>query len=200
MALIFSIGVSGIMLFYSHELGHLIYKSEEVARYIRILAPLIPIMYIDGAVDAVLKGSGHQVYSMNVNIADTLTACLFALFLIPKIGIWGYIISIYATEILNTTLSLMKMISVSKIKVRIVHQIAMPIICVIGATNLSRIVLSLIKLPINDAAALVLEITLTIGIYVILLNLTRTIGSEEKEFLNAALLSEKKYNEKFKNQ
>lgn len=198
MALIFSIGVSGIMLFYSHELGHLIYKSEEVARYIRILSPLIPIMYIDGAVDAVLKGSGHQVYSMNVNIADTLTACLFALFLIPKIGIWGYIISIYATEILNTTLSLMKMISVSKIKIRVVHQIAMPVICVIGATNLSRIVLSLIMLPINDAAALVLEITLTIGIYVILLNLTRTIGSEEKEFLNAALLSEKKYNEKFK--
>ncbi len=199
MALIFSIGVSGIMLFYSNELGRLIYKSDEVAKYIRILAPLIPIMYIDGAVDAVLKGSGHQVYSMNVNIADTLTACLFALFLIPKIGIWGYIISIYATEILNTTLSLMKMISVSKIKVRVIHQVVMPIICVIGATNLSRLILCLVNLPIGDATALTLEITLTAGIYVVLLNLTHTIGSEEKEFLCAALLSEKKYNEKFRN-
>ena len=199
MALIFSIGVAGIILFYSNELGRLIYKSDEVARYIRILAPLIPVMYIDGAVDAILKGSGHQVYSMNVNIADTLTACLFALFLIPKIGIWGYIISIYATEILNTTLSIMKMISISKIRVRVIHQVAMPILCVVGATNLSRIILHFVNLPIGDVAALILEIILTIGIYVVLLNLTRAIGSEEKEFLNAALLSEKKYNEKFIN-
>ena len=199
MALIFSIGVAGIMLFYSNELGRLIYKSDEVARYIRILAPLTPIMYIDGAVDAILKGSGHQVYSMNVNIADTLTACIFALFLIPKIGIWGYVISIYATEILNTTLSIMKMISISKIRVRVIHQVAMPILCVVGATNLSRLILHCINLPIGDVASLVLGIILTAGIYVVLLNLTRTIGSEEKEFLNAALLSEKKYNEKFIN-
>ena len=199
MALIFSIGVAGIMLFYSNELGRLIYKSDEVAHYIKVLAPLIPIMYIDGAVDAILKGSGHQVYSMNVNIADTLTACLFALFLIPKIGIWGYIISIYATEILNTTLSLMKMMSISKIRVKVIHQVAMPILCVVGATNLSRLILYCVSLPVSDVAALALGISLTAVIYVILLNLTRTIGKDEKEFLNAALLSEKKYNEKFSN-
>ena len=197
MALIFSIGVSGIMLFFSKELGRLIYKSDEVALYIRILAPLIPIMYIDGAVDAILKGSGHQVYSMNVNIADTLTACVFALFLIPKIGIWGYIISIYATEILNTTLSLAKMISISQIKVRIIHQVAMPILCIIGATNLSKLILNFIRFPFSDITTLVLGIILTLAIYVVLLSVTRAIGSDEKEFLCAALLSEKQYNERF---
>ena len=199
MALMFSIGISGIMLFYSNELGSLIYKSDEVARYIRILAPLIPIMYIDGAVDAILKGSGHQVYSMNVNIADTFTACLFALFLIPKIGILGYIISIYATEILNTTLSLMKMISVSRIKVRVFHQIAMPIICIVGATNLSNLILHVLPLDIGDVANLTLGVILTAIIYCVLLNLTHTIGKDEKEFLNAALLSERQYAEKYKN-
>lgn len=199
MALIFSIGVSGIMLFYSRELGLLIYKSDEVAQYIKILAPLIPIMYIDGAVDAILKGSGHQVYSMNVNIADTLTACLFALFLIPKIGILGYIISIYATEILNTTLSLMKMISISQIRVRVIHQIAMPILCIIGATNLSRLILYGIGSRVDDITALVLGIILTTVLYVALLNITRTIGTDEKELLNAAFLSEKKYNKRFIN-
>lgn len=198
LALIFSIGVSGIMLFYSQELGLLIYKNEEAAKYIRILAPLIPVMYIDGAVDAILKGSGHQVYSMNVNIADTLTACIFAIFLIPKIGIWGYIISIYATEILNTTLSLIKMMSISKIKVRIIHQIIMPILCVIGATNISKLILYFINIAMPDGLFLVFGILLTTALYIILLFMTRTIGGDEKEFLYAALLNEKKYNEKFK--
>ena len=198
MSLIFSIGVSGIIFFYSERLGLLIYNNVETAKYIRILAPLIPVMYIDGTVDAILKGSGHQVYSMNVNIIDTLTACLFALFLIPKIGILGYVISIYATEMMNTALSLIKMLSISGIKIRIIHQIVMPIVCIIGATNLSNLIFYIFKIGPDGATGLIFSILLTVILYVIFSFITETIGNDEKEFLFAALLSEKKYGEKFK--
>ena len=196
LSLFFSIGAAGIMLFFSHELGMTVYNNEETAMYIRVLAPLIPVMYIDSAVDAILKGSGHQVYSMNVNIADTLTACIFALTLIPKMGIWGYVISIYATEILNTTLSLIKMITVSHIRPRIFKQVIMPILCIIGSTNLSRLILA--PLPIkNGIVKLTAGIILSISLYIALLFLTHTVTGEEKEFLNASLLSEKQYNSKY---
>ncbi len=198
LSLIFSIGISGIMLFFSHELGTLVYKSEETALYIRVMAPLIPVMYIDSATDAILKGSGHQVYSMNVNIIDALTSCLFAITLIPVLGIWGYVISIYATEILNTTLSLYKMFSVSKMKPKVFHQVIMPIICVIGATNVSKLLLSLINHPFGAVAELVLHIILTIMLYVVFLLITKTIGSDEGEFLYASLMSEKAYDKKFR--
>jgi stage V sporulation protein B len=197
-ALIFSIGVSGIMLFFSHEFGVLVYHNEETARYIRILAPLIPVMYIDSAADAVLKGSGHQVYSMNINIIDTLSACILALTLIPKIGIQGYIISIYATEMLNTALSLSKMMSVSKFKPSVFHQVAMPIICIIGATNLSKLILLPLSALLGDVAALVLGIIITVLIYVLLLYLTKTIGRDERELIYASVLSEKQYDKKFR--
>ncbi len=197
LSLFFSIGVAGIMLFFSHELGMTIYNNEETALYIRILAPLIPVMYIDSAVDAILKGSGHQVYSMNVNIADTLTACIFALTLIPKIGIWGYIISIYATEILNTTLSLIKMISVSHIRPRVLKQVVMPVICIIGSTNISRLALSLIPFK-NAIFTLIAGIILSLLLYVALLFITRTVTEEELEFIRASTLSEKRYDEKYR--
>jgi O-antigen/teichoic acid export membrane protein len=154
-------------------------------------------MYIDGAVDAILKGTGHQVYSMNVNIADALTSCIFALTLIPSFGINGYIVSIYATEILNTTLSLYKMFSVSKMKPKIFHQVFMPILCIIGATNGSNLTLSLMKHPFSCGIELTLHIILTLCIYIALLIITKTVGSEENEFLYAALLSEKKYKSRF---
>ena len=198
LSLIFSIGVSGIMIFYSNELGILFYNNTETATYIRIMAPLIPVMYIDSAVDAVLKGSGHQVYSMNVNIADALTACVFAIFLIPKMGIWGYVISIYATEILNTTLSLYKMISISNIKVKPFHQIVMPILCIIGATNLSKILLIIIPSPFEGAMELIPRIALSTIIYLLLLLATRTLGKDEWEFINASLLSQSRYDRKFR--
>ncbi len=181
------------MLFFSHDLGLLIYKNSETAHYIRLLAPLIPVMYIDSATDAILKGSGHHVYSMNVNIADTLTACLFAILLIPKIGITGYVISIYATEILNTTLSLIKMISISKMRPRIFRQVFMPILCIIGSTQISKLILNLLPVGITDGPALTLGIIMTSLFYIAALFLSKTVSSEENEFLRASLMSEKRY-------
>lgn len=197
LSLFFSIGTAGIMLFFSGELGMQIYNNSETAKYIRIIAPLIPVMYIDSAVDAILKGSGHQVYSMNVNIIDTLTACIFALTLIPRLGIWGYVISIYATEILNTALSLYKMISVCKIKVNVFHSVAMPIVCIIGATNLSNLALRIIPPIWGGACNLTVSILLSLMIYIALLLATKTLGQDEKEFLYASLLSERSYKSRF---
>ena len=198
LSLMFSIGVAGIMFLFSEELGQLIYHNAETARYIRIMAPLIPVMYIDSAVDAILKGSGHQVYSMNVNIADALTSCILVFLLTPRLGIWGYIISIYATEILNTSLSLCKMFSVSKMRPKVFHQVIMPLLCVIGATNASKIVLSLIPRAFPDAVGLVLHILLTVVLYITLLVLTKTVGAEEREFLSASLLPQAAYDRKFR--
>ena len=196
LSLFFSIGVAGIMLFFSQDIGIAVYNNEETALYIRVLAPLIPVMYIDSAVDAVLKGSGHQVYSMNINIIDTLTACIFALTLIPKLGIWGYVISIYATEIMNTTLSLIKMLSVSKMRPRPFRQVGLPLLCIVGAANLSNIIFYFLPLSLDSNIALILEIVFSALLYILLLTVTKTVTSEEKEFLAASLLSEKKYNEK----
>ncbi len=179
LSLLFSIGVSGIMVFYSKELGMFFYHNEETALYIRVMAPLIPVMYIDSTVDAILKGSGHQVYSMNVNIADALTACLLALTLIPRLGIWGYVISIYATELLNTTLSLYKMLSVSKMHPRIGKQVLLPVFCVVGATNLSRLFLFLIPEG-NSGVFLLIGILFTVCLYLLLLLMTGCIEKKKK--------------------
>ena len=46
--------------------------EEVLSEYIKLLAPLIPLMYLDGSVDSMLKGLGQQVYSMRVNILDSL--------------------------------------------------------------------------------------------------------------------------------
>ena len=186
LSLIFSIGCSGIIIFFSYGLGITVYNSEEAAYYIKIMAPLIPIMYIDSAVDAILKGMGHEVYSMNVNIADALTACLFALFLIPKMGLMGYVISIYATEMLNTLLSLWKMLSVTKMKFKIFHQILMPVLCILGATNSAYFVLKIFDIK-GDVFDLVLHILLSIFFYIAFLYITKTIGRDEREVFFFAL-------------
>ena len=59
LCILLSVCVMWIFLRYSQELGLAIYNSTDVAYYIRILAPLIPFMYLDDVVDNMLKGIGE---------------------------------------------------------------------------------------------------------------------------------------------
>ncbi len=170
-ALIFSIGVAGIMASFGMELGEVVCGSREAGRYIRLLAPLIPIMYVDSSVDAFLKGMGEQVYSMNVNIIDALCSVILVWALLPRMGLSGYIIAIYATETLNTTLSLCRMLRMSGMKVNLWRQVAAPVLSVVGATVISRLVGSGLGIRITGVPTLVLCMALCALLYLLLVRL-----------------------------
>ena len=184
ISMMFSVGVAGIMLCFSHGLGLAIYDSLQAGIMIAALAPLIPVMYIDSAVDAVLKGMGQQVYSMNVNIIDALTSVILVMVLVPKFGVGGYIFTIYFTEMLNTTLSLARMIAIVKPKLRIFGHVLGPILCITGATACVHVLSTALSLQ-STAIMLTLQITLTALIYVGLLLVTRCIGADEFEMMRA---------------
>jgi hypothetical protein len=163
---------------------------------------------LDTFIDSIFwgLGAGFSVYiaklftaNENGKLKASFRTCyaLFAIFLIPRLGIWGYIISIYATEILNTTLSLIKMISVSKIKFGVFHGIVTPILCIIGATNLSKLIFYFIPIEPRGVVGLITQLILTVFLYIALLLITRAIGKDEWEFIYASVLSKKAYDRKF---
>ena len=174
-ALIFSFGVAGVMACFGYELGEAIYGSREAGMYIRILAPLIPIMYVDSSVDAFLKGMGEQVYSMNVNIIDAGTSVLLVWLLLPRMGLWGYVVAIYVTETLNTTLSLCRMLRMSAMPVSLWRQVFGPLLCIVGATAVCRIGGILLNLPIGGKWELGVHIGVCAAIYFGLLLLTGVV-------------------------
>ncbi len=184
ISMMFSIGVAGIMLCFSHGLGLAIYNSLQAGSMIAALAPLIPIMYVDSAVDAVLKGMGQQVYSMNVNIIDALTSVILVIILVPRFGVNGYIFTIYFTEILNTTLSLARMIAITKPKLRTIGHVFGPIGCIAGATCAVRLLGGWLGLG-HSTGALIGQIALTALCYIGLLMLTRCVGRDEWEIFHA---------------
>lgn len=102
---IFSVIVSIFLFTFSNNLSMLMYKTDSVAIYIRLLTPLIPIMYIDNVVDAVLKGLDKQISVLKINILDLISSIILIFFIIPKFGIMGYVFIIYFSEILNFILS-----------------------------------------------------------------------------------------------
>ncbi len=135
--LIFAIGCAGIIMSFSLELGATVYpQSQSAGKYILMIAPLIPVMYLDTAIDAMLKGMGEHVYSMCVNIADALISVVLVAVLLPQMGIDGYIVTVYFTEILNATLSITRLLSKSGVKTHVLLWVGRPLLCVIAATKI----------------------------------------------------------------
>ncbi|MGM9648250.1 MAG: oligosaccharide flippase family protein [Eubacteriales bacterium] len=133
------IGTAGIFLCLSSELGTVVAGSREAAGYIRLLAPLVPVMYLDTAVDSILKGLDQQLFCMRVNILDAALSVLVVLILLPRVGIYGYIIEIFACELINASLSVMRLLQVLEIKLSPLMLIK-PVVSVFAATALSRLI------------------------------------------------------------
>lgn len=104
-SLVFSIIVSVLIFTFATKLSNIVYKSTNVIIYIKLLAPIIPVMYLDSVVDAILKGLDQQVAVLKINIIDLITSIILTLTIIPLLGINGYIFIIYFSEILNFILS-----------------------------------------------------------------------------------------------
>ena len=139
-SLIFGIGVAGIFVCYASELGTYIYNNKEAAEFIKLLAPLIPLMYLDTAVDSMLKGLGEQLYTMRVNIADAFISVLLVISLLPNMGIHGYVIVIFLMELFNTSFSIIKLLNITKIKTPVLRWVATPLLCVILSTACSKLI------------------------------------------------------------
>lgn len=103
--LFFSLIISSVIFIFASQLSELIYKSSNVTKYVQILAPLIPFMYIDTIVDAILKGLDKHVTVLKINIIDLVSGIFLIIVLIPKFGVLGYVFTIYFSEILNCGLS-----------------------------------------------------------------------------------------------
>jgi stage V sporulation protein B len=178
-ALIFSFGVAGVMGCFGRELGVAVYGSAEAGEYIRLLAPLIPIMYVDSTVDAFLKGMGEQVYSMNVNIIDAGASVLLVWLLLPRMGLAGYVVAIYVTETLNTTLSLCRMLRMSRMPVRLWKQVSGPLLCAVGAATVCRLGGILLQAHGERTVQVVWWIAACATVYLLLCLLTNVWGREQ---------------------
>ncbi|MBQ8302338.1 MAG: polysaccharide biosynthesis C-terminal domain-containing protein [Clostridia bacterium] len=97
------------LFFFAEELGYLVYDSYDAGYYISTLALVVPIMYLDHVTDSILKGIGEQVFSMWVNISDSLLSVILVWLLIPRMGIMGYALVIVIMEGYNFILSFIRL-------------------------------------------------------------------------------------------
>lgn len=131
----------GAVFFVSGEqIGNLLYKSGDVGFLLCALSPIVPMMYLDGICDGILKGLDCQRFTFFSSVGDSALRLLLIPLVLPRYGVFGFIGIMYFSNLLTCALNCIKLISVSGAKINILKTILLPlclaIICVLGCDTL----------------------------------------------------------------
>lgn len=125
---IMSILISGLFFFFSDKLGPAIYGSRECGTLMRILAPLVPLIYLDIVIDELLKGLNQQVSALKYNIIDAVIKVALFAYALPLHGLAGFTFTLYVCGLINIALSLRKLLKVTKLTLKVKDWLLKPIL------------------------------------------------------------------------
>lgn len=140
-ALAFGMFFAALFTAFGSSWGQAFYGSDSAGQYLRVLAPLVPLTYLDVVVDNLLKGLDEQFNSMKYNFTDSLIRVILVLCFLRFFGMESYVCILFFSTIFNASMSLHRLMKVSHLHISIVQHILAPLFCAFLAVSLSRLLL-----------------------------------------------------------
>lgn len=155
--------------FYScaDALGLALYQSRQVGFYLRVLAPLVPVMYLESMVDGMLKGLGQQVATLRYSVIDSAVRIVLIVAMVPFLGMKGFLLIMLVSNLLTSILNVQRLVRVTGASLRVGRWIVLPSLSAVLAVVATQPVLRLCAaFPWWQA---VCGATVTAGVYLLLI-------------------------------
>ncbi len=107
--------VACIIVTYADELSSLVYKATGIARHLRTIALLCPLMFADSVSCGILNGMGKQGALLKFSFADAISRILLITVLLPRFGTGALIFVIAASNLLTPYLTMKTVLKTAEI-------------------------------------------------------------------------------------
>lgn len=118
-ALLYGLAAGAVLFSLARPLGELLYHEPDAGTYLRLYAPLVPLLYTDIVTDAVCKGLGHQDANARYNLLTSFLDVAFLWYLLPRLGLGGYFLSFAVTHLVNFLLSFRRLVLESGVRMEL---------------------------------------------------------------------------------
>ncbi len=187
---ILSIFVVSIFMSYSHEIGVVIYKNDEIGPLLKTLALIVPFMYIEVVSDGILKGLGQQVSCLKYSMIDSIFRISAIYFLIPIKGISSFLAIMIVSNILTCSLNFNRLLEITNINIEVSKWILKPALTATASVLFSKYLIGhLSHLPLPVLVTCITSILLSALIYMILLFLVECLTPIEMQWLRKSIKS-----------
>ncbi len=188
VSLIFSFLIMSFMLCFAKEISLGVYHNTGAESFIRLIAPLIPIMYLDMTTDGMLKGLDMQLDIMKINVIDSVLCVALVALLVPRVAVEGYIITIYVAEIINFILSFHRLNRSAGLLFSLRRNFFGPLFSSTLAMMCAKKAAVLIK---ETTPGLFFAAGVGIAMYYILLRITGSVSKEDSKWFLGLIRPEK---------
>ena len=118
ITLISSFPLAVIFFYGSAPLGMLFYKDATAGEVIRLLAPIIPLMYLDSVCDGLLKGLDEQGSLFRNSLIDSIIRLGLIMLFLDKTGLVGFIGIMYISNAFTCLMNLFRLKKISKAEIK----------------------------------------------------------------------------------
>ncbi|MBQ3133435.1 MAG: polysaccharide biosynthesis protein [Clostridia bacterium] len=175
---------AGCFWVFAYPLGQLLYNSDEVGFYLQVLAPLVPLMYLESVVDGILKGLNQQTRSLKYSLLDSGLRIALILLLVPKLGIRGFLYIMVVSNLLTCLLNTGRLCRVASVPMDFGKWILRPLSALLIAGSLAHLLVA--QTPIRTMSnfwIVALGCTILALVYLFLLFATKTFTQRDYSIL-----------------
>lgn len=186
LTLIFAILIAAVLLKFGGVIGYWMDGGTLSGRMIRILAPVVPFIYLEIVLEALIKGMGNQNFSSLNYLAEYVIRICVVLIFIPLFGFYGIVASYYTSNVFGNCNRLRMAVKTANLRFRFGKLIGKPLFAAVFAFTVSAIPQAVFS-PLRDSVpGMALFLILAVGLYGLVLWLLR--GEKNISMIRASVL------------
>ncbi len=167
VTLITSLPIAVIFFYASESLGQIFYRDPSSGEMIKLLAPIIPLMYLDSVCDGLLKGLDQQVSIFRNSITDSLGRLGLIYLLLPRFGVVGFIGIMYLSNLFTCGANLLRVLKITGARISFFSKLILPGVTALTVGTVGYLLIGHFGLP--DLPFLLIYASLTVIFYLIII-------------------------------
>lgn len=125
--LMFSIFAAAVLMRFGRPIGELLGGGETAGRMISIIAPVVPFIYMEIVLEAMIKGMGLQAFSSLNYLAEYAVRITIVLIFVPRMGFYGIAASYYTSNVIGNCSRFIKLLRTTGVRFEPLRTIIVPV-------------------------------------------------------------------------
>lgn len=126
--LMFSIFAAAVLMRFGRPIGELLGGGETAGTMISVIAPVVPFIYMEIVLEAMIKGMGMQGFSSLNYLAEYAVRITIVLIFVPRIGFYGIAASYYTSNVMGNCSRFIRILRTTGVKFQPVRTIIIPVL------------------------------------------------------------------------
>lgn len=122
-----AIGIAAGLYLLAPELCEAIYPGQGIGFYVRVLAPLVPFIYLENVAEGMLKGLGEQKITLKYSFINVAVRLGLIAVLVPRAGMPGFLWMMLADNVVTALLHANRVLTVMEMRTDWVRWVLRPL-------------------------------------------------------------------------